>query len=64
MKPTIKAKYWLTEAQQKIEQVLNPYILKDFNKKNMRSLSSEEQSKSELIKFGTLASLPIYSSFK
>ena len=58
-KPKIKAsvELWAKEAQSKIAEILNPGILKQFNKKNMRSLTAEEYNKSEQIKFSILYSL-------
>ena len=48
---------WAREAQNKISEVLNPGILQQFDKKNMRSLTSEEFNISEQIKFAVLCNL-------
>jgi len=48
---------WAKNAQEKISEFLNPAFLQEFNKKNMRSLSSEEASKSESIKFEVLCNI-------
>ena len=55
-KPKIKAsvELWARDAQSKISEVLNPGILKQFNKKNMRSLTAEEYNQAEQIKFSVL----------
>jgi len=41
---------WAIEAQEKISELVNPYMLSFYNKKNMRSLSSLEYSEAENIK--------------
>ena len=58
-KPKTKAsiELWAKGAQAKISEVINPGILQQFNKKNMRSLTSEELVHSETIKFGVLFNL-------
>ena len=58
-KPKIKAsvELWAKDAQSKIAEILNPGILKQFNKKNMRSLTAEEYNRAEQIKFSVLYSL-------
>jgi hypothetical protein len=38
---------WAMEAQEKISELLNPYLLDFYSKKNMRSLSSEEYDEAE-----------------
>ena len=48
---------WAKNAQEKISEFLNPAFLQEFNKKNMRSLSSEEAAKSESIKFEVLCNI-------
>ena len=55
-KPKIKAsiELWAKESQSKIAKILNPGILQQFNKKNMRSLTSEEFNQAEQIKFSVL----------
>ena len=58
-KPKIKAsvELWAKDAQSKISEFLNPGILKQFNKKNMRSLTAEEYNQAEQIKFSVLYTL-------
>jgi hypothetical protein len=58
-KPKTKAsvELWAKETQGKISELLNPGILKSFNKKNMRSLTAKEFDQSEKIKFGVLLNL-------
>lgn len=58
-KPKTKAsvELWAKEAQSKISEILNVGILKQFNKKNMRSLTAEEYNQAEQIKFAVLYSL-------
>ena len=51
---------WAREAQGKIAELVNPGLLQQFGKKNMRSLTSEELSKSEAIKFGILFNLSAF----
>jgi hypothetical protein len=48
---------WGIEAQEKISEILNPYLLEFYSKKNMRSLSSEEYAESEEIKTKIFMSL-------
>ena len=48
---------WAKEAQEKISELINPAILAQFDKKNMRSLTSEESAEAERIKFEILCSL-------
>lgn len=55
-KPKTKA-VWARAAQEAISEVINPAILMEFGKKNMRSLSQEEISKLEGLKFGILFNL-------
>jgi hypothetical protein len=59
-KPKSKAvvEVWAKAAQSAIAEVLNPGILEQFGKANMRSLTSAEQDKAEQIKFGVLTHLP------
>ena len=63
-KPKTKAsvELWAKEAQSKISEILNPGILKQFNKKNMRSLTAEEYNQAEQIKFSILYSLDYLES--
>ena len=58
-KPKTKAsvELWAKEAQSKISELVNPGLLKEFDKKNMRSLTAEEFTQSETIKFGILYNL-------
>ena len=55
-KPKNKAsvELWAKGAQDKVADILNPGILKQFNKKNMRSLTSQEFNQAEQIKFSVL----------
>ncbi|MGI9568701.1 MAG: hypothetical protein ACR2PH_02940, partial [Desulfobulbia bacterium] len=55
-KPKTKA-VWARAAQEAISEIMNPISLKEFNKKNMRSLSHDEVSKLEDLKFGILFNL-------
>jgi hypothetical protein len=41
---------WAMESQDKIAEILNPYFLDFYNKKNMRSLSKSEYEESEITK--------------
>jgi hypothetical protein len=45
---------WATDAQEVISKILNPGILAQFKKKNMRSLTAEQTKKIDLLKFSTL----------
>ena len=58
-KPKNKAaiELWAKEAQNKISDILNVGILKQFNKKNMRSLTAQEFNQAEQIKFSVLYNL-------
>ena len=58
-KPATKARIelWAKKAQEVISELVNPVLLKEFNKKNMRSLSSDEKNKSERAKFEILCNL-------
>lgn len=58
-KPALKAsiEIWAKEAQDTISKLLNPGILESFSKANMRSLSSEEFSQSEEMKFSILMNI-------
>ena len=55
-KPKRKAavEIWAREVQEKIAEAVNSVILEGFNKKNMRSLNSEETHQSEMMKFEIL----------
>ena len=63
-KPKTKAsmELWAKEAQSKISELMNPGLLSHFGKKNMRSLTSEEFSQAETIKFGILYNLSAFES--
>ena len=63
-KPKTKAavELWAKEAQTKISELVNPGLLQQFGKKNMRSLTSEELDKSEAIKFGILFNLSAFEA--
>ena len=58
-KPKNKASIglWAKDAQVKIAEIINPGILKQFNKKNMRSLTAQEFNQAEQIKFSVLYNL-------
>jgi len=59
-RPKVKAAtlcVWANVAQDIIADTLNPILLNKFDKKNMRSLSSEQTESSEHIKFGVLCNL-------
>jgi hypothetical protein len=58
-KPATKARIelWAKDAQETISELVNPALLKEFNKKNMRSLSREEKDKAERAKFEILCNL-------
>lgn len=48
---------WAKEAQEKIDEVTKDFILQFFNKKNIRSLSSEQFEHCEKIRFSVLFNL-------
>jgi hypothetical protein len=52
---------WAKEAQQKISDIVSPAILSQFNKKNIRSLSNEEFSVLENLKFTILTNCKPFS---
>jgi hypothetical protein len=58
-KPQTGAKLllWASEAQDKISQIVNPILLDFYNKKNLRSLSNEENKELDLIKTKLLFTL-------
>ena len=58
-KPAIKAKteLWAKKAQSKISKITNPVLLNRFEKKNMRSLSSQQTQEAEKVKFEILCSI-------
>jgi hypothetical protein len=53
---------WAKHAQDSISEHVNPLILKWFNKKDLRSLTEEEFSKAEHIKFGVLYNMEPFST--
>ena len=53
---------WGVEAQEKIAQLLNPYLLEFYGKKNMRSLSSSEYLEAENTKTKIFLSLEPFDS--
>ena len=48
---------WAKEAQEKISKAVNSVILEGFEKKNMRSLSSDQTRQAEMMKFEILFNL-------
>lgn len=48
---------WAISAQDKINEILNPYLLEFYNKKNMRSLSDIEYREAEITKAKVLFTL-------
>lgn len=48
---------WAMESQDKISEILNPYLLEFYGKKNMRSLSSVEYDEAEVTKTKIFLSL-------
>ena len=48
---------WAMQAQDKINEIMNPYLLEFYSKKNMRSLSSIEYDEAEITKTKILFSL-------
>jgi len=48
---------WAIGAQDKINEIMNPYLLEFYNKKNMRSLSNTEYDEAEITKTKILFSL-------
>ena len=58
-KPALKASIqtWARDVQFKIAEIMNPGILQQFTKGNMRSLTSEEFDQAEEIKFNILMNL-------
>lgn len=59
VRPKTKAEValWAVEAQKSIAEILTPFFLDKFQKKNMRSLTNEEVEMSEKFKLSVLASL-------
>ena len=58
-KPALKAsiEIWAKSAQEKISAFMKPAILEQFDKKNIRSLSRDEKSMAERLKFEILCNL-------
>lgn len=52
---------WAQDAQEQISDIVNPLLIRHFNKKNMRSLSSKEQEYCEKVKFGVLYNTRVFS---
>jgi hypothetical protein len=48
---------WALDAQEKIANIINPYLIEFYNKKNMRSLSSNEYEEAEHTKTKLLLTL-------
>ena len=63
-KPKTKAavELWAKDAQTKISEIINPGILQQFGKKNMRSLTAQELARAETIKFGVLFNLGAFEA--
>ena len=57
--PVLRAsiEIWAKKAQDDISSIINPVLLKSFDKKNMRSLSNEEFNQAEKVKFEILCSM-------
>ena len=53
---------WANEAQEKISEIINPVVLEYFNKKNIRSLSNEQNKHLDNIKTEALFNLDPFSS--
>ena len=51
---------WANEAQKKLSDIINPFVLSHYNKNNLRELSKHEVSQLESIKFRTLCALTPY----
>jgi len=52
---------WASKAQDKISEIINPILLKFYNKKNLRSLSSTESEELELVKTKILFNIEPFS---
>lgn len=48
---------WANEAQDKINEIINPILLEFYNKKNLRSLSKSESKEMDVVKTKILLSL-------
>ena len=55
---------WTMNAQDKISEILNPYLLDFYQKKNMRSLSKLEYDEAEQIKLKIFLSLDPFTEIK
>jgi hypothetical protein len=53
---------WANEAQQGIAKSIQPAMLAHYNKKNMRSMSKNENTAIERLKFGILCKMEPYST--
>ncbi len=53
---------WAKEIHRSISEVINPIILRYYNKPNLRELSVEESAQAEKVKFTVLANLDPYSN--
>lgn len=53
---------WAKEAQRAIAEILNPVMLKYFNKSNLRELSETEAANLERVRFTVLANLTPYDN--
>lgn len=53
---------WANDAQDKINKLINPALLEFYNKKNLRSLSNEENKELDLIKTKILFALTPFTS--
>lgn len=48
---------WAKAALEDINEIINPELLKFYNKKNLRSLTHEQTESAEMVKFGVLSNL-------
>ena len=53
---------WANDAQDKITKIINPALLEFYNKKNLRSLSSEETKELDLVKTKILFAIQPFAS--
>lgn len=62
-KPKVRAamEIWATESLDRVSDILKPIILQHFNKKNIRSLSSEETKLYEKLKFGVFTNIEAFT---
>jgi len=56
-----KLNLWASKAQEKINEIINPIMLEFFDKKNLRSLSSNQSKELDSLKTGILFSLKPFS---